>query len=99
MPPIPIDDATLLNAWEATTARARPRREAARLAGVSGGPVDVLARLPIGERDRRLLVMRTAALGERLDCETPCPACGERLEMALESPALACPAVDAGSTS
>jgi hypothetical protein len=99
MPPIAIDDATLLNAWEATTALARPWREVVLLAGVSGEPVDVLARLPIGERDRRLLDMRTAALGERLDCETPCPACGERLEMALESPALACPAVDAGSTS
>src|SRR5262249_11277264 len=65
MPPIPIDDATLLNAWEATTALARPWREVVLLAGVSGEPVDVLARLPIGERDRRLLVLRTAALGER----------------------------------
>ena len=99
MPPIATDDATLLDAWEATTALGRPWREVVLLAGVSGEPVDVLARLPIGERDRRLLAMRTAVLGGRLDCETPCPACGERLEMALESTALACPPVEPGGTS
>jgi hypothetical protein len=99
MPPIAPDDATLLDAWEKTTALARPWREVVLLAGVSGDRIDVLARLPIGERDRRLLALRTAALGERLDCETPCPACGERLEMALEATALACPPVEPGGTS
>ena len=99
MPPIATDDATLLDAWEETTALARPWREVVLLAGVSGEPVHALAHLPIGERDRRLLALRTAALGERLDCETRCPACGERLEVALEATSLACPPVEPGDTS
>jgi hypothetical protein len=99
MPPLATDDATLLDAWEATTALARPWRELALLAGVSGEPVDALARLPIGERDRRLLALRVAKLGDRLDCETVCPACGERLEMALVTSALECAPVEPGGTS
>jgi hypothetical protein len=99
MPPLATDDATLLAAWEATTAVARPWRELALLAGVSGEPIEALARLPVGERDRRLLALRPATLGERLDCETLCPACGERLELALGTTALACPPVESGAAS
>jgi hypothetical protein len=98
MPPLATDDATLLDAWEATTALARPWRELALLAGTSGEPVDALARLPIGERDRRLLALRAGTLGDRLDCETACPACGERLELALGASALACEPVQPGGT-
>ncbi len=99
MPALATDDATLLGAWEATTALGRPWREVALLAGVSGEPVDTLAQLPVGERDRRLLALRVAKLGDRLDCETVCPACGERLELALVASALACAPVEPGGTS
>jgi hypothetical protein len=90
MSPLATDDATLIDAWEEMTALPRPWREVALLARVSGEPPDTLARLPIGERDRRLLALRTAVLGGRLDCETLCPACGARLEIAVEASALAC---------
>jgi hypothetical protein len=98
MSPLATDDATLLDAWEGTTALARPWREVALLARVSGEPADALARLPVGERDRRLLALRAAVLGERLDCETLCPACDERLEMAVQTSALACAPVASGET-
>jgi len=98
MSALATDDATLLDAWEATTALPRPWREVALLSRVSGETMDALAGLPIGERDRRLLALRTAALGDRLDCETLCPVCDERLEMALEASALACAPIAVGET-
>jgi len=80
---IPFDAARLLSAWEGTLAVTRPWREVALLAAASGEPADRLARLPVGERDRRLLDLREHAFGSRLDCETACPACGVRLELEL----------------
>lgn len=44
-----------------------------------------LCRLPIGERDRRLLALREAMLGERLPCYVACPACGQGLELTLRT--------------
>jgi hypothetical protein len=48
-----------------------------------GADRDALARLPLGVRDARLLAVRRALLGDRIDAEADCPACGERLELAL----------------
>lgn len=93
MPPIAIDDATLLAAWDRASPLARPWRELTLLA-VAGESVEVLARLPVGERDRRLLGLRSAVLGDRLECETACPECGVRLELALSASALECPAIE-----
>jgi len=94
MPPLAIDDATLLEAWDRASPLARPWRELTLLAG-AGEAVDTLAHLPVGERDRRLLALRRALLGDRLECETSCPACGERLELVLAASALAGVPVDA----
>jgi hypothetical protein len=82
------DDATLLAAWERSLGRARPWRELELLAGVSAEPVDRLAALPIGERDRRLLGLREQAFGSSLECEADCPSCGERLELTLDGASL-----------
>jgi hypothetical protein len=49
---------------------------------------DALARLPLGVRDARLLAVRRALLGDRIDAEADCPACGERLEVELACSAL-----------
>jgi len=92
---IPLDDAALLSAWERTLAVARPWREVALLAAASGEPADGLARLPVGERDRRLLAVREQAFGSRLECETACPACGARLELELEAAEIRLPSRDA----
>ena len=55
---------------------------------VDGADRDALARLPLGVRDARLLAVRRELLGDRLDAEADCPACGERLELALGCSAL-----------
>ena len=91
---IPFDDAMLLSAWERTLAVARPWREIALLAAASGEPAERLARLPVGERDRRLLDLREHAFGNRLDCETACPACGARLELELTAAEIRPPSRD-----
>ena len=44
-----------------------------------------LAALPIGERDQRLLALRKSTLGPRLEALARCPACGETVELTLES--------------
>ena len=93
MPPIAIDDATLLDAWDRAGPLARPWRELTLLAA-AGESVEVLARLPVGERDRRLLELRSAWLGDRVDGETICPECDERLELTLSASAIGCPAIE-----
>lgn len=40
--------------------------------------------LPIGQRDLRLMAVREALFGQRLNCLTNCPACRERLELTLD---------------
>lgn len=47
--------------------------------------VEQLCELPIGQRDLRLLAVREALFGPRLNCLTSCPQCGERLEMAVDT--------------
>jgi hypothetical protein len=94
MPPLAIDDATLLEAWDRASPLERPWRELTLLAS-TGEEVETLAHLPVGERDRRLLALRRMLLGDRLECETSCPACGERLELVLAASALAGAPVDA----
>ena len=48
-------------------------------------PTEHLAALPVGRRDARLLALRTRLLGSAIESETRCPACDERLELALQS--------------
>lgn len=36
-------------------------------------------------RDQRLLDLRTALAGPRVECETDCPTCGERLDIELDA--------------
>lgn len=40
-----------------------------------------LARLSVGDADRRLLALRTAAFGDRFDAVSRCPACDEAIEL------------------
>ncbi len=80
----PLDDALLLDTWERTLSLVRPWRELALLSAACGETPEWLARLPIGERDGLLLQVREQTFGQHLDCETACPECFERLELALE---------------
>ena len=86
-----LDDGALLTAWDRAATLARPWREVALLAAASGEPLERLARLPIGERDRLLLDFRVAMFGECFECETTCPECTVRLELSLNASDLLVP--------
>jgi len=94
--PIALDDSRLIDTWDRAAGLSRPWRELALLESASGIPVDELARLTIGERDRLLLALRIGTFGNRLECETRCPACGTRLELSFDASQLltTAPAVD-----
>jgi hypothetical protein len=85
MSAIVLDDSRLIDTWDRAAALARPWRELALLESATGIPVDELARLTIGERDRLLLALRIGTFGNRLDCETRCPACDTRLELSFDA--------------
>ena len=83
------DDTALLEAWERSSALERPWRELALLELTREASADDVARLPVGERDRRLLSLRLSLFGRWIPCETQCGACGERLELELDGERLA----------
>jgi hypothetical protein len=83
------DDAAVLDAWERSSALERPWRELALLGLAGIASPDDAARLPVGERDRRLLALRRLLFGRWISCETRCSACDERLELELDGETLA----------
>ena len=89
--PAKVDDARLLDAWERVADLARPWRELTLLESTLGIPIDDLAHLSIGARDRLLLELHVGMFGSRLDCETSCPSCGSRLELSVDAEALIVP--------
>jgi hypothetical protein len=89
---IALDDSRLFDTWDRAVALARPWRELALLESASGIPIDELARLTIGERDRLLLALRIGTFGNRLECETRCPSCETRLELSFDASSLMVPA-------
>lgn len=75
---------TWLEVWEQGQ-RATPLQRALLIlqALTPGASWQELSRLPLGERDARLLAAREALFGPRLEALAHCPACGERLELSL----------------
>src|SRR5687767_13943029 len=59
--------------------------------------LEKLKELPLGQRDLRLLAVREALFGQRLNCLTSCPVCSEHLELAFDIAQLR--AAPLGSTS
>jgi len=86
-----LDDSRLFDTWDRAAALARPWRELSLLESASGIPLDELAHLTIGERDRLLLALRIGTFGNRLECETRCPSCDARLELAFDASSLMTP--------
>jgi uncharacterized protein (UPF0212 family) len=80
----PLSAAELLGAWEAGEDQ-HPLDRALTLLGAADPAASrgELARLPLGERDARLLRLRARTVGRPLAGYTECPACGERLEFTL----------------
>lgn len=58
---------------------ARPDKEVALLATLSGQPTEKTARLPIGERDRQLMALHEQTFGGRYDCEARCTSCQSQM--------------------
>src|ERR1700761_6405499 len=80
----------LLRAWECS--RELPEQQAAlallELAEPER-PAGEWARLPLGERDARLLELRAATLGRRMEGFAVCPECGVQHELAVDARELA----------
>jgi hypothetical protein len=84
--------AAVLEAWERGAARHPVDRALVLLAAAFPGASRAeLAALPLGERDAALLRLRRATVGAELAAFTECAACGERLELSLDSDALLSP--------
>jgi hypothetical protein len=79
-----LDDRALMDLRDDFESLSRPWRELAVLAACSGDTLDSLARLSLGERDRRLLRLRRALFGRRAEGESRCEACGERLDVSFD---------------
>ena len=81
-----LRSADLLELWE--TGLARPRWQWAAevletaYSELKGGAFD---RLTVGERDRRLFIVRETIFGPILPARSSCPSCGERVELILNS--------------
>lgn len=79
----------LLQAWEHGLDRSPTNRALTLLATMSAGtPVDEIARLPIGARDVRLLRLRSALFGDRVEAVCSCPSCGAQLDVSFGLPDL-----------
>ncbi|CAD5108376.1 hypothetical protein [Zestomonas carbonaria] len=77
-----------LQAWEHSQGLPPPLRPCALLAPLLEGGAEAAERLPLGRRDSQLLALHGALFGPRLSATADCPACGERLELALDCHAL-----------
>jgi hypothetical protein len=80
-----LDAEALLEVWERAR-RASPWRQALLLLAAAwpGATPEMLARLSIGQRNRRLLTLRNLIFGDVLPCTLSCPACDDRLEFTLD---------------
>lgn len=78
--------AQLLDLWETARTQHPLDRALTILATAAPGSTrDALADLSLGERDSRLLQLRTRLLGSRAEGFAECPGCGEALEFPIET--------------
>jgi len=79
----------ILQVWETASSQEPVDRALTILAAASSGKSrDELARLPIGDRDARLLDLREGTFGRRAIGMVACVHCAERVEFALDVAAL-----------
>ena len=81
-----ISPERLLSVWE-QGARRHPIDRALLLYAVAAPdlPVEQLADAPLGARNAALMALRRASFGAQLASWVDCPACGERMEFALDA--------------
>ena len=73
----------LLDAYDAAAHSQAPFRAVAILSRLWPMPAREAAALPLGERDRRLMLLRENVLGGRLEAVVCCPGCGTGLELSF----------------
>ena len=81
----PLSAAQLLDAWERGLSEPAHRRVFPALAAAYSDSFDALGALSIGERDRRLLMLRQWTFGSQLASVANCSACGEGLEWTIDT--------------
>src|SRR5262245_15421836 len=79
-----LDDNALMEMWDEAQPLSRPWRELAVLEACCDEPRQALARVPIGIRDSLLLDVRVHLFGRRIEAESRCGACGERLDVSFD---------------
>ncbi len=85
----PLTPRDVLVEWDRGS-RLHPVERALSLlaAGCPEVSIDELARLPLDERDRRLIELRVLTFGPRLEAVVACPQCRQWLELELPTAAL-----------
>jgi hypothetical protein len=82
------DEAFLLEQASALTPAARTTATLARclrrLGPISTVTSDIVGSLSVGDREALLLHLRRLTLGDTMSCMLKCPACGEKLDLALD---------------
>lgn len=87
---LPLSPSQLVRVWERGAGQPAILRALAVLAeaGADGSgdaeayaEAEALLDLPLGERDDRLLALRAATFGSRLEALATCPGCGARVEL------------------
>lgn len=85
----PFHAPDILDAWELGESRLPFERALLLLSlGVPEQPVDELATLPVGERDRLLWALRERTFGTEAACLAECPQCGTRLQFSVSAAGL-----------
>lgn len=74
----------LLDVWERALDEPAAVRPAVLASAASGVPLDDVLRWDIGRRDEALFALRVQLFGPSADAVGHCPACGERLDVALD---------------
>jgi predicted RNA-binding Zn-ribbon protein involved in translation (DUF1610 family) len=88
----PLSAGKILDVWEAGRQQHELDRALTLLAAaLPGRSREELADLTLGERDARLLQLRTLVLGSTATGFAECPQCGERVEFPIDTAALAQP--------
>lgn len=81
-----LDASTLLSLWESGAGDLLLRRTLALLpAAYPERSAAEWARVAIGERDARLLDLKEALFGPKLEMLAPCPKCGDMLELSFQT--------------
>lgn len=80
---LPLSPSQLVRVWERGAGQPAMLRALTMLAEAEADAETeaLLLDLPLGARDDRLLALRAATFGSRLEALATCPACGERVEL------------------